>query len=105
MSGCVRARGQAFLALDCQVRFQCFATREIKPCTFHIGCEIGVDIEQIRPLADLESIARNSFVSRMQGLGLQSVSRSARAFQLLDAKRGFIKAVGAVFRSRLTASA
>jgi 4'-phosphopantetheinyl transferase len=60
------------------------------------GGEVGVDIEQVRPLADLQAIAASTF-SKAENLDLQSLPRhqyQEAFFTCWTRKEAFIKAVG-----------
>jgi 4'-phosphopantetheinyl transferase len=58
--------------------------------------EIGVDVEQIRPLPDWEEIARSSFhPAEMEWVGAAAADRRTEAFfQVWTAKEAYIKASG-----------
>lgn len=63
---------------------------------FSPGCEIGVDVEHIRPLADLQSIA-DQFFSVEEALELMSLSAYQRRlafFLCWTRKEAYIKATG-----------
>ena len=70
---------------------------------FATGCEIGVDVEQIRPMADLQSIADRFFCPE-ESAELKSLAadRREQAFYLgWTRKEAYIKAVGQGLSARL----
>ena len=63
---------------------------------FTVGCELGVDIEEVRPLSDQENIVRR-FFSREEceeWLDLDSSQRDEAFFHCWTRKEAYIKALG-----------
>jgi 4'-phosphopantetheinyl transferase len=88
--------GKPSLAVDCQIRFNVSHSGNRALYAFTLGCELGVDIEEIRPLPDLESIARSMF-SAEESRELAAISEPQRTeafFNCWTRKEAFIKAVG-----------
>jgi 4'-phosphopantetheinyl transferase len=72
---------------------------------FAIGCELGVDVEAIRSLAEIEDLARRFFSPEelVDFLSLPSALRRAAFFAAWTRKEAYLKAVGAGLNLRLDA--
>ena len=89
-------RGKPSLAGRDELRFNLSQSGELALLAFARGCELGIDIEQERPLPELEDIARNYFSARegAELLGLRADEREAAFFRCWTRKEAFIKATG-----------
>jgi 4'-phosphopantetheinyl transferase len=65
-------------------------------CAFTLDCEIGVDVEQMRPLPDMQGIARRFFCAEESGelMALPEHQREAAFFRCWTRKEAYIKAIG-----------
>ena len=63
---------------------------------FAVGCELGVDIEEVRPISDQESIVRRFFSPEEceEWLELDSSQRDEAFFRCWTRKEAYIKALG-----------
>lgn len=63
---------------------------------FAVGCELGVDIEEVRPVCDQESIVRRFFSSEEceEWLALDPSQRDEAFFRCWTRKESYIKALG-----------
>jgi 4'-phosphopantetheinyl transferase len=63
---------------------------------FAVGCELGVDIEEVRPIPDQEDIVRRLFSREEyeEWLGLGLSQRDAAFFRYWTRKEAYIKALG-----------
>jgi 4'-phosphopantetheinyl transferase len=81
---------------DCRLRFNLSHSGALAACAFGLECEIGVDLEQIRPMPDLFDIA-GRFFSPDECRDLEAVppsQREAGFFTCWTRKEAYIKAVG-----------
>lgn len=89
--------GKPELAQDCGVRFNVAHSGPVAVFAFTMGCEIGVDLEQLRPLPDLEEIARRYFCAE-EAAEIDSLppgERELAFFTCWTRKEAYIKASGA----------
>ncbi len=78
------------------LRFNASNSSDLAACAFTTGCEIGIDIEQHRPLHDLESIAHR-FFSPDETADLQELpeaDKTSAFFHCWTRKEAYIKAMG-----------
>ncbi len=63
---------------------------------FAIGCPVGVDVEQVRPMPDLESVAAHFFAGEECAdlLALSPADRTEAFFRCWTRKEAYIKATG-----------
>jgi 4'-phosphopantetheinyl transferase len=63
---------------------------------FAVGCQLGVDIEEVRPIANQEEIVRRSFSPEEyeEWLGLDPSRRDQAFFRCWTRKEAYIKALG-----------
>jgi 4'-phosphopantetheinyl transferase len=89
-------RGKPFLAGRDELRFNLSHSGGLALLAFARGCEVGVDVEQVRPVPESEDIARHCFSAR-EGEELRSLradERGAAFFRCWTRKEAFIKATG-----------
>lgn len=90
-------QGKPALESDARaLRFNASNSGKLAAYVFTIGCEIGIDIEQHRPLPDLENIAHRFFSPEEAAelLGLAATERTAAFFRCWTRKESYIKAMG-----------
>jgi 4'-phosphopantetheinyl transferase len=90
------SRGKPFLAGCDELRFNVSHSAGLALLAFARGCELGVDIEQERPLPESEEIALRYF-SAWEGAELRRLredERGAAFFRCWTRKEAFIKATG-----------
>jgi 4'-phosphopantetheinyl transferase len=89
-------RGKPALQDDLPLRFNVSNSGEFAAYAFTSGCEVGVDIERIRPMRDLEAVARRFFCAAEldELLSLGELDRPAGFFNCWTRKEAYIKAVG-----------
>jgi 4'-phosphopantetheinyl transferase len=94
---CYNAQGKPRLAdPDCRLQFNLSHSGALAACAFGLDCEIGVDLEQIRPMPDISNIAQR-FFSRDECADLDVApagQREACFFNCWTRKEAYIKAVG-----------
>jgi len=91
-----RPKGKPALALPAGIDFNVSHSGGLAVFAFTAGCEIGVDVESIRPLPDLQSIADRFFCAG-EAAELMSLAADQRepAFYLCwTRKEAYIKASG-----------
>jgi 4'-phosphopantetheinyl transferase len=79
------------------IRFNLAHSGSLAVYGFARGCEIGIDVEECRPLRDLESIARNCFSESETShlLCLDVAEDRLQAFyRCWTRKEAYVKAVG-----------
>lgn len=89
------AKGKPSLP-DAKIEFNISHTKGIALFAFALGCELGVDVEQIRPIQDMMQIARR-FFSRQESeelLALLEEEKEKAFFRCWTRKEAYIKAVG-----------
>jgi 4'-phosphopantetheinyl transferase len=81
---------------SCALRFNVSNSANLAACVFTIGCEIGVDIEQHRPLHDFEGIAHRFFSPEETAelFALPQAEKHAAFFRCWSRKEAYIKAMG-----------
>ncbi len=81
---------------SCSLRFNASNSGSLAAYAFTTGCEIGVDVEQHRPLCDFESIAGRFFSPEETAelLDLSPNEKTAGFFNCWTRKEAFIKAMG-----------
>jgi 4'-phosphopantetheinyl transferase len=93
------AYGKPFVELPEQYRHVCFNVSHTKDCVAILICDhrtVGVDVEEIRPMSDLHSIAQRFFAQReTEALAaLSGQSATERFFQYWTLKESYIKGRG-----------
>jgi len=78
------------------VRFNVSHSADMAVYAFTLGCELGVDVERLRELAELESIASRFFCAAETSelLSLSPELRGVAFFRCWTRKEAYIKAVG-----------
>jgi 4'-phosphopantetheinyl transferase len=90
------SHGKPFVSRAPQVRFNVSHSDDIVLYAFGLECEIGADVERIRPVEHMEDIAAR-FFSPAEGHDLLTVPSAARPtafFNCWTRKEAFIKALG-----------
>ncbi len=89
-------RGKPFLP-DGALQFNMSHSAGFAAYAFTSGCEVGIDIERIRPMRDLEAIAERFFApaETRDVLQLEGKDRESAFFRCWTRKEAYIKAVGA----------
>lgn len=90
------AQGKPDVGEKTRIRFNVSHSGELAIFAFTTDCEIGVDVEVVRPLPDLEEIATR-FFSREESSELFAISpadRNLAFFLCWTRKEAFIKAIG-----------
>ncbi|MBV9762368.1 MAG: 4'-phosphopantetheinyl transferase superfamily protein [Acidobacteriaceae bacterium] len=81
---------------DCRLRFNLSHSGSLGACAMALDCDLGVDVEQIRPMTDMFDIARR-FFSPAEGADLEAVrldQREIAFFNCWTRKEAYIKAIG-----------
>ena len=78
------------------LRFNQSDSGDLVAFAFTAGCEIGVDIEENRPLSDLESVVANVFTPReiVELCGIDSPLQQEAFFATWTRKEAYVKALG-----------
>jgi len=78
------------------LRFNTAHSEELAVLAFTTGCDVGIDIEAVRPAADLDAIVLRVFseAERSAYLGLEPPHRPLAFYQAWTRKEAFTKAVG-----------
>ena len=89
-------RGKLALDPQCGLQFNLSHSHGLASYAFTLGCEIGIDVERIRPLADCESVARRFFHAGEVAdlLSLPDAERLRAFFLCWTRKEAYIKAIG-----------
>jgi 4'-phosphopantetheinyl transferase len=90
------SKGKPALAAPACVDFNASHSGGLAVFAFTAGCEIGVDVEQIRPLQDIQSIADRFFCSEEAAdlMSLPADQRQHGFFLCWTRKEAYIKAIG-----------
>jgi len=80
----------------CALRFNCSNSANLAVYAFTHGCEIGIDVEALRPIPDMEKIAARFFAAEEAGelMALAERDRPQAFFNCWTRKEAYIKAVG-----------
>ncbi len=80
----------------CSLRFNASNSGDLAAYVFTTGCDIGVDLEQNRPLSDLENIAHRFFSPEETAdlLEVAEAERTSAFFHCWTRKEAYIKAMG-----------
>lgn len=95
--------GKPFVQLAANVQFNTSHSGDFAIFAFTTGCEIGIDIEEIRPLPDLPTIANQFFCSE-EASQLASIPmhlRDRAFFLCWTRKEAYLKATGDGFTASL----
>jgi 4'-phosphopantetheinyl transferase len=100
-AGCLRfaygLRGKPRLAFpETPLTFNLAHSGKFAAYAFAVGCEVGVDIEEIRPMRDQEEVVRRFFAREEceEWLTLDPAQRDAGFYRGWTRKEAFIKALG-----------
>jgi 4'-phosphopantetheinyl transferase len=91
------ARGKPRLAFpETPLEFNLAHSGRFAAYAFALGCELGVDIEEVRPLADQENIIRRYFSPEEceEWLALAPAERDEAFYRCWTRKEAYIKALG-----------
>jgi 4'-phosphopantetheinyl transferase len=91
------ARGKPRLSFQpTPLQFNLAHSGRLATYAFAVGCELGVDIEQVRPIPGQEDIVRRMFSREECGewLGLDPSQRDEAFFRCWTRKEAYIKALG-----------
>lgn len=89
-------QGKPALIRDVGIKFNTTHSGDFVAFAFTAGCEVGIDLEKIRPLPDLMDIA-NRFFSTDEAVELDSLPpgrRESAFFRCWTRKEAYIKATG-----------
>jgi 4'-phosphopantetheinyl transferase len=89
-------KGKPALALDIGIEFNTTHSGDLAAFAFAADCEVGIDLEKIRPLPEVEDIA-NRFFSKDEAIELASLApeeRLAAFYRCWTGKEAYLKAVG-----------
>ena len=89
-------KGKPALRNSSRIRFNASHSGEMALYAFTVGCELGVDVEQLRKLDDPESIAAR-FFSTAEAAELRSLKpddRGSAFFRCWTRKEAYVKAIG-----------
>ena len=89
-------KGKPVLALDTRMNFNVTHSSDMAAIALALDCRIGIDLEEIRPLPDLEDIAKRFFCSEESAeiLSYSARERESSFFRCWTRKEAYIKAVG-----------
>jgi 4'-phosphopantetheinyl transferase len=89
-------KGKPALRESSRIRFNASHSGQMALYAFTLGCELGVDVEEVRELDDAESIAARFFstaeVSEL--LSLKPEDRGLAFFRCWTRKEAYVKAIG-----------
>jgi 4'-phosphopantetheinyl transferase len=90
------SKGKPNLAAPLDLKFNVSHSGALAVFAFTIGCEIGIDVEEVRPLEDMHGIASRFFCSEetMELMSLSIAERERAFFLCWTRKEAYIKAVG-----------
>jgi 4'-phosphopantetheinyl transferase len=91
-----RAGKPALEDMGTDLAFNMSHSGDLAVYAFARDCRLGVDIEQVRPMADLELVASQFFSAeeRSELLALEAADRVAAFFRCWTRKEAYIKAIG-----------
>jgi 4'-phosphopantetheinyl transferase len=90
------SKGKPTLAAPSRLQFNASHSGELALFAFTLDCEIGVDVEAIRPMPDLEDVAKRFFCAEETAelLSLPATRRDVSFFLCWTRKEAYIKATG-----------
>ena len=91
-----RPKGKPILRDSSQIDFNASHSGQMALYAFTMGCELGIDVEQLRKLDDAESIAARFFstAEASELLSLTPEQRGPAFFRCWTRKEAYVKAVG-----------
>ncbi len=91
-----RPNGKPELRSAVPLRFNVSHSGQMAVYAFTVGCELGIDIEELRPLEDAEAIAARHFsnaeISELRSL--EGEERNLAFFRCWTRKEAYLKAIG-----------
>ncbi len=89
-------KGKPALRDSSRVRFNASHSGQMALYAFTVGCDLGIDVEQLRKLADPESIAARYFstAEASELLSLNPDERGLAFFRCWTRKEAYVKAIG-----------
>jgi 4'-phosphopantetheinyl transferase len=90
------SKGKPAVTSTLGIEFNATHSGELAVFAFTAGCPIGVDLEQIRPLSDIQDIADRFFCSEEAAelMALPPTEREHAFFRCWTRKEAYIKAIG-----------
>ena len=90
------AKGKPSLAVSARVQFNMSHSGDLAMFAFTLDCEIGVDVEAIRPMPDMEVVAERFFCAEETAelMSLPAGQRDDAFFLCWTRKEAYIKATG-----------
>jgi 4'-phosphopantetheinyl transferase len=91
-----RPKGKPILRDSSRIHFNASHSGQIALYAFTVGCELGVDVEQLRKLDEPESIAARFFSTAESSelLSLAPEQRGSAFFRCWTRKEAYVKAIG-----------
>lgn len=90
-----KEKGKPFSINDSGLYFNMSNSGELVVIAFSRGSEVGIDIEKIRPLPDLEKmIASNFTANEIKFINGKPAEKSNRFFRFWTIKESYLKAIG-----------
>ena len=90
------SNGKPSLAASVPVKFNVSHSGDLTLFAFTLGCEVGVDVEQVRRIPEMEEIATRFFSTEEAAelLALPAHERERAFFRCWTRKEAYIKAIG-----------
>jgi 4'-phosphopantetheinyl transferase len=90
------AKGKPALAEPARLQFNASHSADLALFAFTMGCEVGVDIEAVRSMSDMEDVARRFFCAEetTELMALSTRQRDQGFFLCWTRKEAYIKATG-----------
>ena len=97
-------QGKPRLAAASGMSFNASRSGDLAVFAFTLGCELGVDVEQIRHLPDMHSIAERFFCpeEKAELMALRSNQRESAFYLCWTRKEAFVKAIGVGLSDQLS---
>ena len=88
--------GKPSLSQNDELRFNVTHSENMAAIAFTQGCDVGIDLEQLRPLPDLDEIAARSFCKEevVEINSLPARERERAFFACWTRKEAYVKAIG-----------
>lgn len=89
-------RGKPRLSSPAELRFNASASSGLAVFALTLDCEVGIDVEAIRPVAEMDAVARRFFSSEEVAAleRLPQVERDRPFYACWTRKEAYVKAVG-----------
>jgi len=90
------SKGKPAIELAADIEFNTTHSANLAVFAFTVGCELGVDVEQIRPMPDMQNIADRFFCAEEAAelMSLPPSEREPAFFRCWTRKEAYIKAIG-----------